>query len=125
MDIKKIDSVTISVRDVEAASRFYAEKLGLPEIWRMDERMSRGFGVGDNSATINLEQSRGAAMALIIQVERVDEARRELEAKGVRFDGATETIPDIGMLAPFRDPDGNKLILLDYTIEHARERQSG
>ena len=122
MDIKKIDSVTISVRDLEAASRFYTEKLGLPEIWRMEERKSRGFGVGDNSATINIEQSKGPGMALIIQVERVDEARRELEAKGIGFDGATETIPEIGMLASMRDPDGNKLLLLDYTIEHGAAR---
>ena len=125
MDIKKIDSVTMSVRDLETASRFYTETLGLPEIWRMEDRGSRGFGVGDNSATINIERSKGPGMALIIQVERVDEARRELEAKGVRFDGATERIPEIGMIATLRDPDGNRLMLLDYTIEHAREQQGG
>lgn len=117
MDIRKVDSVTFGVRDVEAAARFYTEKLGLPEIWRMEDRNSRGFGVGDNSATINLQGGQ-RGMDLIIQVERVDDARRELEAKGVRFEGETETIEGIGKIALFRDPDGNAIRLLDYTIEH-------
>jgi predicted enzyme related to lactoylglutathione lyase len=51
-------------------------------------------------------------------VERVEEARKELEAKGIRFEGATETIPEIGRFAGFKDPDGNRIWLLDYTIEH-------
>lgn len=117
MKLMKIDSVTFPVRDYAASAKFYAETLGLPEIWRMDERKGVGFGVGDNSATINLFQDPGAAQ-LLIQVERVDDARPELEKKGVRFEGPTEKIEGIGKFAGFRDPDGNRLALLDYTIEH-------
>lgn len=47
-----------------------------------------GFGVGDNSATLNV------------------------------FDGATETVEGIGKFAGFRNPDGNRIWLLDYSIEH-------
>jgi catechol 2,3-dioxygenase-like lactoylglutathione lyase family enzyme len=117
MDIKKVDSVTLAVRDVNASAKWYAETLGLPEIWRMDERQGVGFGVGDNSATINLFQQTGTPQ-LIIQVERVADARKELESRGVRFEGATETLEGIGKFAGFQDPDGNRIAILDYTIEH-------
>lgn len=123
MDIKKIDSVSIRVRDLARAQKFYADTLGLPEIWRMDEQRSVGYGVGDNSATINIEQrpERAKEMAVVVQVEDVDVERRGLEKKGVRFRGETFTIPEIGKGAYFEDPDGNEWMLLDYSIEHARE----
>jgi catechol 2,3-dioxygenase-like lactoylglutathione lyase family enzyme len=117
MEIKKIDSVTLPVSDHRRSADWYAHTLGLEEIWRMDDRKGVGFGVGDNSATLNLFQEPGPAR-VIIQVERVDAARRELEGKGVRFEGPTETVPGIGRFAGFKDPDGNRIWLLDYTIEH-------
>jgi catechol 2,3-dioxygenase-like lactoylglutathione lyase family enzyme len=117
MDVKKIDSVTLPVKDYAKSAKWYADTLGFAEIWRMEDRKGVGFGVGDNSATINLFQ-QGGAPQLIVQVERVEDARRELEAKGVPFEGATETLPGIGRFAGFRDPDGNRIALLDYTIEH-------
>ena len=47
MNIKKIDSVTMPVRDVKRSASWYAETLGLEEIWRQDENK----GVGSGSAT--------------------------------------------------------------------------
>ena len=117
MNIKKIDSVTMPVRDIKRSASWYAETLGLEEIWRQDENKGVGFGVGDNSATINVFEEKGG-MRLILQVDRVDDARAELERKGVKFEGATETVEGIGKFAGFRDPDGNRIWLLDYTIEH-------
>jgi len=117
MKVMKLDSVTLPVKDYAKSAKWYVDTLGLAEIWRMEDRNGAGIGVGDNSATINLFQDPGPAQ-LIIQVERVSDARRELEAKGVRFDGATETLEGIGKFAAFRDLDGNRLALLDYTIEH-------
>ncbi|TME91093.1 MAG: VOC family protein, partial [Chloroflexi bacterium] len=35
LNIKKIDSVSIRVRDLDKATKFYTETLGLPEIFRM------------------------------------------------------------------------------------------
>ncbi|MCC6285998.1 MAG: VOC family protein [Phycisphaerales bacterium] len=42
----------------------------------------------------------------------IDAARKELEAKGVRFDGQTRTIPGMVKLATLFDPDGNALMLV-------------
>jgi catechol 2,3-dioxygenase-like lactoylglutathione lyase family enzyme len=117
MDIKKVDSVTFPVKDYAKSAKWYAEKLGLAEIWRMEEQKGVGFGVGDNSATINLFQEDGAPQ-LVVQVERVDDARKELERRGVSFEGPTTTVEGIGKFAGFHDPDGNRIALLDYTIEH-------
>ena len=117
MNIKKIDSVTMPVTDLQRSSRWYAETLGLEEIWRQDENKGVGFGVGANSATLNVVEESGG-VRLILPVDRVDDARAELERKGVKFDGATETVEGIGKFAGFRDPDGNRIWLLDYTIEH-------
>jgi catechol 2,3-dioxygenase-like lactoylglutathione lyase family enzyme len=117
MKLMKIDSVTFPVKDYAKSAKFYADTLGLAEIWRMDDQKGVGFGVGDNSATLNLFEEPGPAR-LIIQVERVEDARRDLEKKGVRFEGPTETVPGIGRFAGFLDPDGNRIWLLDYTIEH-------
>ena len=105
LNIKKIDSVSIRVRDLDKATKFYTETLGLPEIFRMEEMNLRGYGVGDNSASINIEPGK-ASMQLIIQVERVD--------------GPTQTIPNIGKAAVFKHPAGNEILLMDYTIEHGQ-----
>lgn len=121
MDIKKIDSITFGVKDLAKSAKFYTDVLGLPEIWRMDEAKGVGFGVGDNSATLNLFQEAPAPGAeVIIQVEDVATARGELEKKGVRFQGQIETLENIGKAAHFTDPDGSRL-MLDHSIEHARE----
>jgi len=119
LNIKKIDSVSIRVRDLDKATKFYTETLGLPEIFRMDEMNLRGYGVGDNGASINIEPGK-ASMQLIIQVERVDDARKALEAKSVKFDGPTQTIPNIGKAVGFKHPAGNEILLMDYTIEHGQ-----
>jgi catechol 2,3-dioxygenase-like lactoylglutathione lyase family enzyme len=119
MDIKKIDSVTFPVKDYAKSASWYADKLGLAEIWRMDERKGVGFGVGDNSATINLFQEDGAPQ-LIIQVERVDDARTELERRGVGFEGPTTTIT-ARLLRRARSAHAKQMSaarLREYTIEH-------
>ena len=116
VDIKKIDSITFPVKDYAKSAKWYVDTLGLEEIWRQDENKGVGFGVGDNSATLNLFEEPGTAR-LIIQVERVEDARRELERKNVRFEGPTETIPGIGKFAGFKDPDGNRIELTTYDYD--------
>ena len=40
----------------------------------------------------------------------IGQARRQLESKGVKFDGETIEIPEMVTLATFFDPDGNSLM---------------
>ncbi len=56
---------------------------------------------------------RGGGATLVFGVADVDSARAQLEAKDVRFDGETQTIPDMVKLATFFDPDGNTFMLAE------------
>lgn len=96
MKIVKVDSVTFPVKDDAKSAEWYTRTLGLAEIWRMEDRHGVGFGIGDNSATLNLMRDSGTPQ-LVLQVERVADARRELEAKGVRFEGPTERLDYCGV----------------------------
>jgi catechol 2,3-dioxygenase-like lactoylglutathione lyase family enzyme len=110
--ITKVDSVGVPSTDTERSRKFYVETLGL----RPDERSWNEFWIGDTCfgiwepARFGVEfepQRNGIAL---LHVDDVDNARAELEAKGVEFVGDTF---DTGVchMATFSDPDGNQLVL--------------
>ena len=110
--ITKVDVVGIPSTDPERSRQFYVEKLGL----RPDENARFEFWVGDTCFAIwtpswfGVEYQPQANSIVLLRVDDVDEARSELEAKGVVFDGETF---DSGVchMANFADPDGNPLTL--------------
>ena len=110
--ISKLDFVAIPSRDAERARSFYGETLGL----RADEHSQTEFWAGQTCLTIWEPERLGMSFApqknahLALHVEDVDQARSELEAKGVEF--GQETF-DTGVckMAFFTDPDGNDLML--------------
>jgi catechol 2,3-dioxygenase-like lactoylglutathione lyase family enzyme len=108
----KVDSIGIPSTNTERSRAFYVETLGL----RPDERSSNEFWIGETCfgiwepARFGAEfQPQGNSIALI-HVDDVESARKDLEAKGVEFDGDTF---DTGVchMASFKDPDGNPLTL--------------
>jgi catechol 2,3-dioxygenase-like lactoylglutathione lyase family enzyme len=110
--ITKVDTVGVPSQDTERSRRFYVETLGL----RPDERSWNEFWVGETCFAIweparfgmQFEpQKNGIAL---LRVDDVADARAELEAKGVEFQGDTV---DTGVchMATFADPDGNQLVL--------------
>jgi catechol 2,3-dioxygenase-like lactoylglutathione lyase family enzyme len=110
--IRKVDVVGIPSTDPERSRQFYVDTLGL----RPDENARFEFWVGDTCFAIwtpawfGGEYQPQANSIVLLQVDDVEVARAELEAKGVRFDGETF---DSGVchMANFRDPDGNPLTL--------------
>jgi catechol 2,3-dioxygenase-like lactoylglutathione lyase family enzyme len=112
MQVTKLDFVAIPSRDAERARAFYGKTLGL----RRDPKAEYEFWVGDTCLGIweperlgmPFEPQRNGHLAL--HVDDVEEARKELEGKGVEFQGETF---DTGVchMALFRDPDGNDLML--------------
>jgi catechol 2,3-dioxygenase-like lactoylglutathione lyase family enzyme len=112
MNIEKLDFVAIPSRDAERSRRFYGEVLGL----RADAHGKYEFWAGDTCVAIWEPERLGAPFVaqknghLALHVADVDQARGELEAKGVEFAG--ETL-DTGVckMAFFADPDGNDLML--------------
>ena len=114
MIVERTDFVSVPVTDVERATEFYRDTLGL-------EQVSEGgwpeFQLGENVSLYLIDPTnigssfQGPHTAHIaLRVPNVEESRAELEGRGVGFDG--ETL-DTGVcrMAFFKDPDGNQLML--------------
>jgi catechol 2,3-dioxygenase-like lactoylglutathione lyase family enzyme len=112
MDIRRIDFVAIPSRDARRSAQFYGDTLGL----RPDEHRGFEFWAADTCLNIWEPERFGEAFQpqktahLAFRVDDVEQARKDLEAKGVEFEG--ETL-DTGVchMAFFTDPDGNALML--------------
>lgn len=110
--ITKLDFVSIPSRDSDRARVFYGETLGL----RPDPHGQYEFWAGDTCLVIWEPERLGMQFApqknghLALHVDDVEDARAELEGKGVQFAGDTF---DTGVckMALFSDPDGNDLML--------------
>jgi catechol 2,3-dioxygenase-like lactoylglutathione lyase family enzyme len=112
--VERTDFVSVPVRDVERATRFYRDTLGLEQV---SESGWPEFQLGENISVYlidptNIRQEFTAPHSahIALRVGDVEESRRELEARGVEFAG--ETL-DTGVchMAFFHDPDGNALML--------------
>ena len=111
--VERTDFVSVPVRDMERATRFYRDTLGLEQVSARD---FPEFQIGENLSVYLVDPtSWGEAFSphsahIALRVADVAEARRELEERGVAFDGE---ILDTGVchMAFFRDPDGNALML--------------
>jgi predicted enzyme related to lactoylglutathione lyase len=110
--IRKVDAVGIPSSDAERAREFYLETLGL----RPDEHSRYEFWIDSTCfaiwepAQFGGEYEPQTTSIALLHVDDVEAARKELEAKGVQFDGETF---DSGVchMANFTDPDGNTLTL--------------
>ena len=110
--ITKLDFVAVPSTDADRSREFYVDTLGL----RPDTRARYEFWVGDTCFAIWQPARLGMPFApqknghLALHVDDVEQARAELEAKGVQFAG---DIFDTGVcrMAFFTDPDGNDLML--------------
>jgi len=114
VQVERTDFVSVPVTDVERATAFYRDTLGL-------EQVSEGgwpeFQLGENVSLYLIDPTNiGSTFQgphtthIALRVPDVAEARQELEGRGVEFDG--ETL-DTGVchMAFFNDPDGNQLML--------------
>jgi catechol 2,3-dioxygenase-like lactoylglutathione lyase family enzyme len=112
--VERTDFISVPVTDVERSTGFYRDTLGL-------EQVSEGgwpeFQLGENVSlylidptNIGQEFTGPHSTHIALRVPDVAETRRELEERGVTFDG---DVLDTGVchMAFFRDPDGNALML--------------
>ena len=117
--VSGVDFVTVFTADLDAARAFYGETLGLEAgpVYQGGE----GPPVGAEFETGNLTLSVMNAAAIgrtftpnghpiALRVDDVEQARTELEGRGVKFNA--DTI-DSGVchMGFFQDPDGNQLML--------------
>ena len=111
--VERVDFVSFLTQDIPRAKRFYGETLGLELETESEHDLE--FRCGQVTLDVFDPSSQGQPFApspagLALRVPDVSQARAQLEAKGVVFDG--ETL-DTGVchFAFFRDPDGNQLML--------------
>ena len=114
MIVERTDFLSVPVTDMERATRFYRDTLGLEQV---SERGFPEFQLGENVSLylIDMEQigqqfSAPHTAHIALRVADVEEARRELEARGVEFHGETRD-SSVCLMAFFSDPDGNALML--------------
>jgi catechol 2,3-dioxygenase-like lactoylglutathione lyase family enzyme len=115
MRVTGTDFVFLPISDFERSEAFYTGLLGL----ECSKRYGRGIGGEFETGNLTIQVVDMAKIgreippstgAIALHVDDVDEARAELEAKGIEF--SAETL-DSGVCfqAFFHDPDGNALIL--------------
>jgi catechol 2,3-dioxygenase-like lactoylglutathione lyase family enzyme len=110
--ITKADFVAVPSTDWEQSRAFYVDTFGLMP----DKNGQAEFWVGDQCfaiyepATFGIEFAPQRNAHIAFHVEDVAAARTELEAKGVEFEGETFDT-GVCLMAFFRDPDGNDLML--------------
>ena len=105
----------LKVTDLEKSIRWYQDILGFTVLYKVDEISWCELQTEVSRVNVGLSQVEkaggGGGATLTFGVRDVDAARKQLEDKDVRFDGATQTIEGMVKLATFFDPDSNALML--------------
>ena len=118
MKIKQLDHLVLTVKDIDATCRFYAEHLGMEVITFGDNRKALGFG----QQKINLHQlghefepradspTSGSADLCFLSDTPLDDIITELQQAGIAI--LEGPVPRTGATGPIlsiylRDPDDN------------------
>ena len=117
MPIVSLDNtitIAISVSDRHRSAAWYAEKLGFTLLHHIDEAGWSEMATKTEGVTLGLgeqEQPTPGNSVPVFGIADLAAGRAALEAAGVTFDGATETIEGMVSIATFFDPDKNALML--------------
>lgn len=107
----------LEVANIDEGISFYRDVLGFELIYKMDEMAWCELKTEVANVNVGLSEVENAGgkggATLTFGVKNVDDARRELEGKGVRFDGENQVIEGMVKLATFYDPSGNALMLYE------------
>ena len=110
MDVERVDFINVPTRDATRAFAWYHEVLGLP----LDPNNSEELRAGQVTVTFWEPEGEGFEFkpdvgGFAVRVADVEEAKAELEAKGVECVGSGDT--GVCKMAVVLDPDGNAVIL--------------
>ncbi len=117
-DVTALRQVAITVSDVEKSTAFYRDAVGLPFLFSAGPTLA--FldigGVRLMLAAPEGEFTPGLSSVLYFRVDDIEQAQREMSARGITFPRAPAMIakmPDHELwLSEFRDPDGNPMALM-------------
>lgn len=104
----------IKVKDIKQSIAFYRDILGFNLVYHIEDMGWCELATEVPGVNVGLSQVEKpdilSGTKLTFGVKDIDKARAALEAKSVRFDGPTITIPNMVKLATFFDPTGNALM---------------
>jgi predicted enzyme related to lactoylglutathione lyase len=115
MKIEGTDFAVVFVTDFPRAREFYAGTLGLEQSQAYERIPGGEFETGSltlqilDAAAVGREFTPSPS-PIALRVNDVEAARAELAGQGVEFLGETMD-SGVCLQAPFKDPDGNVLIL--------------
>jgi catechol 2,3-dioxygenase-like lactoylglutathione lyase family enzyme len=107
----------LQVGNLDESIAWYRDVLGFSLLYRMDDLGWCELATEVRGVNVGLSQvekgRRNLGATLSFGVRELEKARRQLEGKGVRFDGPTNEIPGTVKLATLYDPDNNALMLYE------------
>lgn len=114
-----VGNLIVFVTDMERAKRFYAGVLGFETVMDYPEWVQFAAQAGQPKLCLHgcdeprtrLPTDDGPRVQISFEVAGVKDAKRALEAKGVRFAGGIDVVAPGRALAKFHDPDGNELAI--------------
>ena len=108
-------TLTLEVSDLERSKKFYKDVLGFRFSYEVAEIGWCEFESPTKDVIIGLSKvetlTPGGGLVPTFNVSDIAHTRSQLESKNVRFDGPTNTMPGLVMLATFYDPDGHAFML--------------
>jgi catechol 2,3-dioxygenase-like lactoylglutathione lyase family enzyme len=115
IEVERVDYIRVPVTDMERATRFYGELLGLPRNPSSPAEDWVEFEAGNVTLAVMTPQTHDYEFAplppgtLALRVPDVAEARAKLVAAGVEVNELWDSGVCRG--ASLRDPDGNAILL--------------
>ena len=123
--IKGINAVLIHSRDVRRLAEFYRDKVGIP--FQMDDH-GGGLHAEAEVGSVHVAIFPGGGeprdkgpVTLSLNVDDIDAEYEAMKKRGVSFEGPPAPAPFGGVLASFRDPDGNGVLLMVWQSERKAE----
>ena len=124
-----LEVVTMPVSDIDRAKDFYTNKVGfkaefdvrVSESVRFVQLTPPGSKCSIHFTTDSSVMKPGVVKSVILVVNNAEDAKAELEAKGVTL-GEVETF-NWGKHVQFSDPDGNSWILQESYAHNKRQAE--
>jgi catechol 2,3-dioxygenase-like lactoylglutathione lyase family enzyme len=117
-------TIAFETADLSRSIAWYQDVLGFTMLYKVDEIGWAEMATETAGGRVNFGLSQvekpktGGGVVPTLGVKDIAKARANLEAKKVRFDGATREYPGMVKLATFFDPDGHPLMLFQDLSQH-------
>jgi predicted enzyme related to lactoylglutathione lyase len=111
-----VDYVYYWTVDMDRAVKFYGQVLGLPLV-RQERSKWAEFDAGPVRFALHAAVEGGPSEpggTVVFRVDDLDATRGDLEARGVEFEEQAGEIEGYARFASLRDPDGNRVDLIEY-----------